>query len=258
MSRYHFKDTFQCGDCTKFIYPHLRNILCFKCNIYFHVQCCNINIKQFNFLKSNGENWLCVLCRHNRNKIKCKACKKTISKNNVNIHCSECGNFFHSKCSKISVQEFERLASWNCNSCIAKCLPFSAIENDVFSITMEARELNFGEHVSLYPSFTIRSLLENIRGNSDNEDYVHDLTHSKYYTTSEFTVSKIPKDSFSMFHINIASLSLHLDDLKMLLSTLNHPFDVIAVSETKIKEGIEPVTIFFYRRIQLSSNSDKI
>ena len=124
---------------------------------------------------------------------------------------------------------------------------------------MEARELNFGEHVSLYPSFTIRSLLENIRGNSDNEDYVHDLTHSKYYTTSEFIVSKIPKDSFSMFHINIASLSLHLDDLKMLLSTLNHPFDVIAVSETKIKEGIEPVTNFFiegYNFHQTPTKSD--
>ena len=48
-----------------------------------------------------------------------------------------------------------------------------------------------------------------------------------------------------MFHINIASLSLHLDDLKMLLSILNHPFDVIAVSETKIKHGIEPVTNIF-------------
>ena len=110
---------------------------------------------------------------------------------------------------------------------------------------MQARELNFGEHVSLYPSFTIRSLLDNIRDSSDNEDYVHDLTHSKYYTTSEFLTSKIPKDSFSMFHINIASLGLHLEDLKMLSSILNHPFDVIAVSETKIEDGIEPVTNIF-------------
>ena len=47
-----------------------------------------------------------------------------------------------------------------------------------------------------------------------------------------------------MFHINIVSLSSHLDDLKMLLSLLDHPFDIIAVSETKIKDGQEPVTNF--------------
>ena len=47
-----------------------------------------------------------------------------------------------------------------------------------------------------------------------------------------------------MFHINIASLSLHIDDLKMLLSILDHPFDIIAVSETKIKDEFEPVTNF--------------
>jgi exonuclease III len=45
-----------------------------------------------------------------------------------------------------------------------------------------------------------------------------------------------------MFHLNIASLSLHLDDLKVLLRLLDYPFDVIAVSETKIKEGFDPIT----------------
>ena len=45
-----------------------------------------------------------------------------------------------------------------------------------------------------------------------------------------------------MFHINIASLSLHIDDLRTLLHVLDHQFDVIAVSETKIKEDSNPIT----------------
>ena len=45
-----------------------------------------------------------------------------------------------------------------------------------------------------------------------------------------------------MFHLNIASLSLHLDDLKTILSILDHPFDIIAISETKIKEDCDPIS----------------
>ena len=73
-----------------------------------------------------------------------------------------------------------------------------------------------------------------------------DLTNSKYYTPSEFLSAKISRDTFTMFHINIASLSLHLDDLKTFLKILDHPFDIIAVSETKIKEnsGSSPITNF--------------
>ena len=105
---------------------------------------------------------------------------------------------------------------------------------------MQAKELPFGEHFSLSPSFQINSLLHDL-GSNEDEDYVSDLTNSKYYTPSEFVSSKFSQDSFSMFHINIASLSRHLDDLKALLKILDHPFDIIAISETKIKENTDPV-----------------
>ena len=47
-----------------------------------------------------------------------------------------------------------------------------------------------------------------------------------------------------MFHINIASLSLHWNDLKTVLSILDHQFDIIAITETKIIENIQPITNF--------------
>ena len=43
-----------------------------------------------------------------------------------------------------------------------------------------------------------------------------------------------------MFHANIASLNLHIDDLKLILSRLNYKFDVLGVSEHKIRKDTLP------------------
>ena len=62
-----------------------------------------------------------------------------------------------------------------------------------------------------------------------------------------------------MFHINIASLACHLDDLKTVLSLLDHPFDIIAVSESKIKDGQESLTNIYidgYNFEQTPTKSD--
>ena len=89
---------------------------------------------------------------------------------------------------------------------------------------MKAKDLSFGEHVNLTPSFSIASLLEKIPGTFKNntDDYLSDSVSSKYYTPSDFISSKFSTDSFSVFHMNIASLSAHIDDLKWLLDTLDH------------------------------------
>ena len=44
-----------------------------------------------------------------------------------------------------------------------------------------------------------------------------------------------------MFHLNLASLGLHKDELVTTLSLLDFEFDIIAISETKIKAGIIPI-----------------
>ena len=44
-----------------------------------------------------------------------------------------------------------------------------------------------------------------------------------------------------MIHLNIASLALHIDELKSLLCVLDHPFDVIGITETRIKDGLNPL-----------------
>ena len=136
------------------------------------------------------------------------------------------------------------MQSWTCIRCVEDFLPFSKLEDEALLLTMQAKDLPFGEHVNLTPSFSIASLLEKIPGtfNDSTEDYISDSVSSRYYTPSDFVSSKFSTDSFSVFHINIASLSAHIDDLKWLLDTLDHKFDVVGISETKIRESIEPLT----------------
>ena len=48
---------------------------------------------------------------------------------------------------------------------------------------------------------------------------------------------------FSMIHINIASLSKHIEELRSLPSVLNHPFDIIGITETRIHNETPPVNV---------------
>ena len=109
-------------------------------------------------------------------------------------------------------------------------------------LTMEGKDVPFGEHISLSPSFTIQTFLDKLPGDIGHTDtFLSDSISSKYYTPSEFLAAKLPKDSFSTIHLNIASLSGHIDELKELLCLLDHPFVIIGITETKIQEGLEPL-----------------
>ena len=158
--------------------------------------------------------------------------QKNHSKNKTIINCINCDKFYHSKCSSITFTQLNMTSSWTCNSCIEDFLPFSKLEHKAFLLTIQAKGLPFGEHVTLAPSFTIKSLLEKIPEtfNDSTEDYLSDSVTSKYYTPSDFISSKFNKTPFSVFHMNIASLSAHIDDLKWLLDTLDHKFDIIGVT----------------------------
>ena len=57
---------------------------------------------------------------------------------------------------------------------------------------------------------------------------------SKYYEIPEFSkLSHDVKDGFSLFHLNIRSLSAHLTELSQPLSCFNFMFDVLGICETK-------------------------
>ena len=78
--------------------------------------------------------------------------------------------------------------------------------------------------------------------NDDNcEEELSSTVNSKYYNVKNFNSVKIDiSSSFGLFHVNIASLNKHFDDLHELLSRLKYDFDIIGISEHKIGKDSLP------------------
>ena len=67
--------------------------------------------------------------------------------------------------------------------------------------------------------------------------------NSRYYDVNLFNSLKIDlPSSFGLFHVNIASLDKHIDDLNETLSLLkyNFVFEIIGITEHKIRIDKEP------------------
>ena len=74
---------------------------------------------------------------------------------------------------------------------------------------------------------------------SHNEDEPVAINCDYYDTTSQ--IPNLSGPNHSMFHINIASLGLHKDELEAALSMLDVDFDIIAITETKIIKNVDPI-----------------
>ena len=63
----------------------------------------------------------------------------------------------------------------------------------------------------------------------------------EYYDIRQLNSLKVDvPSSFGLLHVNIASLNAHIDDLKTVLARMKYNFDVIGISEHKIREGMTP------------------
>ena len=79
-----------------------------------------------------------------------------------------------------------------------------------------------------------------------DDDILLDHVNSKYYDIKKLISTKIDiPSSFGLFHANMASLNLHIDDLKHILSLLNYEFDIIGISEHKIRKDSPPSNNIF-------------
>ena len=66
----------------------------------------------------------------------------------------------------------------------------------------------------------------------------------QYYSTDDFLKQKFKSDkSFSVFHINIHSIDLHIEELRTALQLLDFKFDFLCISESKISHD-QPLTKF--------------
>ena len=97
------------------------------------------------------------------------------------------------------------------------------------------------------PRLDFTSSLRTLNTNElEAEDHLLPEVDFNYYTSHEFHSSQLIRDSishhcFSIIHLNIRSLAANFDHLTTLLSSLNHNFHIIGLSETKILKNKDPI-----------------
>ena len=77
-------------------------------------------------------------------------------------------------------------------------------------------------------------------GGDEDLDNIIPPVSSKYFdfeALERFSTDCMKDSSFSLFHCNIRSLSKHFDQLCNLLASINNPFSVIGISETKLNSN---------------------
>ena len=168
----------------------------------------------------------------------CGKCKKPVAINHRAIQCDVCNFWTHIKCDNVSTTNYNVLmdegnkTKWICNSCINTTLPCadatqSNLKNINFTINPTDKNL-------------IKEITNLIIENTDPEN--SNTNFCNYYDVNKFTSKKFKSESnFSLLHLNIASLQFHFEDLKVLLEVLNYQFYIIAISETKLQKGINPL-----------------
>ena len=253
-------ESLPCAKCNKNLAKNNRIIKCFKCLSYYHVKCSQINHKTFYEMEKKDNNWCCEFCLKDiqpffyldTNELismfinkslgssvpkpqKCGSCSKRIPKHLQLINCTDCKKYFHVKCVDINRKEFKSSMSWKCSHCLSRVLPFCRLNDDEFYLELHGI---ISERLKSIPSFSIQSLIDLLPGQTfDVNEFLNENTSSNYFTPAQFKSGKFSNSGFAMIHINIASLSKHIDELKCFLSLLDFPYDVIAVTESRLQSN---------------------
>jgi len=127
--------------------------------------------------------------------------------------------------------------NWECDQCVTQQLPFSCINNNELSAIKHGFRDSYSDVLAALPGFSIQSLLDQMPAQKFNTDeFLSYSINSKYYSPTDFIDAKFSKKSFTMIHLNIASLQYHINELRTLLSLIGHPFDVICITETRLHD----------------------
>ena len=178
------------------------------------------------------------MVHHLTPKIICKLCSKVIQNRQKRVNCQTCKSDLHLKCNKIENNKNydKRSEIFMCIQCNKDILPFPeknitnndtnnhAISNDLKIFFNEINNLNLNHSDS-----------------NDEETDISPLLNCKYIDITSLNQQKVNEKSFSIIHLNIASLAKNKDEFEACLSLLKFKFDIIGISETKIKSNTQPI-----------------
>ena len=197
-----------------------------------------------------------------KQKSPCVICHKWVNNNHRALQCDNCHLWIHYRCNGLTFDEYQRLQLnmkvWFCKTCITDIFPFTSLDEFEFDTLLHSER---PPDIELLPPppppLDIMSKISGLSNldNSGIESNIPNPINSMYYYPSDFQKLNLSSSStyFSLFHINLNSLDAHLDDLQTTLASLNFPFHIIGISETrenystgfKMNNNLNGFTLFF-------------
>ena len=198
---------------------------------------------------------------------KCGYCSRKIGLNHKFVNCALCKSKIHIKCNNIEAIVFSKMDKDKevsmCNKCNKENFPFFPDEKP-----RESESYNFNKE--FLASENLKMFFKGLNDfnnqeinnavNSDEDFDLIPIIDCKYVDLNAFNTFKEDNKNFSIIHLNIASLEKHKDELENVLSMLSFKIDIIGISETKIKKGIDPnfnVEVKGYKQYSTPTESDK-
>ena len=197
-------------------------------------------------------------------KYPCGICNKVIGKNHRFLRCNLCNYKVHVKCNKTDDKTYYNIQLSSdktilCLKCKEDNIPFfSESTSNSTHISDTPRSSNI---IKMF--FKGINEFNNYQTNASNDDDNNDDSppiNCKYEDVISFNNYTKNKKNFSLFHSNIASLSKHKEELEILLNIINFKFDIIGITESKIKKGFTPafdIKLKGYNEYSTPTESDK-
>ena len=198
------------------------------------------------------------------NTITCNLCSKKIQNRQKSAKCSICNSNSHLKCNKIENPELKKSKH---HSEIFMCVQCNR-ENLPFYVNRDKKHEFYNR--DFLPSDDIKTFfkeLNDFNNNRTHESQIDDdnldispLINCQYVDIKTLNQQKVNNKTFSILHLNIASLEKNKEELEASLSLLKFQFDVIGISETKIKTQFPPkfdVDISGYKHYSTPSEANK-
>ena len=170
-------------------------------------------------------------------KFPCIICEKPVANKLQAINCDKRGLWIHIKCNKINTQTYIYLMRenfhWPCMLCTKMFLPHSVLNDNEFKQTVIGKQVKF-THIAKPAISNTGKFIKTI--NSENNI-------TKCFTIKDLnsTFNDIG-NPFSLFHLNINSFSFHFDELENLKSKSKNDFQIIGISEARLKITQETTT----------------
>ena len=170
----------------------------------------------------------------------CGLCSDEVGDNDDSVQCDLCNKWNHTRCLNIDAEQYEKLKKdplpWYCPNCVME-IPFSTLSNKglktvLFGGSSKTLPKSFSKPFDKKTTEKLKAFLEVSQLFDQSENSVS----CDYYTPYELNKIKVKQEDLSVLHLNISSLSAHIDDLKNFLSELSIKFDIICISESRLSQ----------------------